>query len=43
LERAYGKARWRKLKGNAKVQLENVGCVWRKFIGTKLMALANAR
>ena len=43
LERMYGQGRWRKLKGVAKVQLENGRKVWLRFTGTKRMASANAK
>ena len=38
LRRQYGRARWRKVKGVAKVRLPS-GYGWRRFIGMRLMVL----
>jgi len=43
LERMYGQGRWRKLKGIAKVQLENGRIRLAEITGTKRTASANAR
>jgi hypothetical protein len=43
LERMYGQGRWRKLKGIAKVQLENGRIRLLRFTGTKRTASANAK
>jgi hypothetical protein len=40
LEKAYGKGRWRKLKGTALVELPDGSDLGRRYTGTKHTALA---